>query len=181
MDIMLPDYLEWIRPYLGDNNLNVGCGENPMEGFRNVDKQHWWIGEYSAPFRTDSIDCIFASHVMEHVKDIIRGMRDAHRILKPGGYFIALTPYASSDDAWEDPTHVRCFTKNSWGYFDKRLYARPGHLGHYKSDVDYIFEVEKVHLVVEPGWANYPDLEQAVKSYRNVIRELQVVLRAVKE
>ena len=170
---------EWIRPYMGVLNVNVGCGFAPIDGFRNLKQEQWWLGEYSAPFRTDSVDLVLASHVMEHVQDIIAAMREIHRVLRPGGHFIAITPYASSDDAFEDPTHVRSFTELSWHYFNSDLYAKSGHAGHYESRITYKFEVVQVALVPYPEFANDPELEFKKRHWRNVIRELHAVLRKV--
>lgn len=44
------------------------------------------------PFADNSIDLITSRSVMEHLVDTGAFMREAHRILKPGGYFINLCP-----------------------------------------------------------------------------------------
>jgi len=175
-----PDDL--LKDYLGVLNINVGCGHNPMDDFINIDSDVWELGITPAPFEDNVADLVFASHVLEHVVDIIGAMREIHRILKPGGYLIAFTPYASSDDAWEDPTHVRAFTENSWIYFDRRTYERPNQHGHYASDVDYIFDIHRIFLVPYPEFNNTdkPALAFARKHWRNVFREMQAILKAVK-
>ena len=134
-------------------------------------------------------DFVLASHVLEHVQDIISAMREIHRVLKPGGHLVAATPYASSDDAWDDPTHVRVFTQNSWHYFNKDLYAKKGHAGHYNSPVDFKFEVVSVSLIPTPetkqrmesmakkGHLNIVDM--LVKHERNIVQEMIAVLRKV--
>ena len=173
----LPEHQRWIEPYMGEFNLNVGAGNNPLPGFRNLQQSEWWLGEYSAPFSENRADCIVASHVMEHVTRIIPAMRDIHRVLKPGGFFIAITPYASSNDAVEDPTHVRYFTEMSWQYFNESLYKAGGHAGSYKSAIDFTFTVESVALVPYPEFHNDAELDFKMKHWRNVIKEMHAVLR----
>jgi len=50
-----------------------------------------------------SFDVIFCSHVLEHVNDDRRGMREFRRVLKPGGWAILLVPI-TVDATFEDPT-----------------------------------------------------------------------------
>lgn len=184
-------------PYMGLLNLNVGCGRHPLRGrWTDLDRVGGegadlvcTLGIDPIQLPDNSVSCVFASHVLEHIPDIISAMREIHRVLEPGGVLVACTPYASSDGAWDDPTHVRAFTATSWGFYDKRLYATPDQAGFYPSPVDYIFEVLKVDLVPEPeyimavreGRLTEADLKDKLRRERNVIQEIQAHLLAVKE
>jgi hypothetical protein len=42
-------------------------------------------------------------------------MQELHRIAKPNGKLVIRCPHGASDDAWEDPTHVRAFFARSFG------------------------------------------------------------------
>lgn len=44
------------------------------------------------PFDEDTFDVIFCNHVMEHVDDDIKAMKELHRVLKPGGWGIIQSP-----------------------------------------------------------------------------------------
>lgn len=174
--------------------LNLGCGRHPEPGFINLDR----VGGFGAdvvfdlercgepafgltriPFEANTFDCVLASHVLEHIRNLIPLMRDIHRVLKPGGKLCIASPYASSDDAWEDPTHVRAFTEMSWHYFNRRLYEKKGHGGSYPSDVDFEFGIVNVSLVARDDIANLPDLDSKKRFMRNIIKEMQAVLRKV--
>lgn len=54
----------------------------------------------------DAFDCFFSSHVVEHVPQPSAVIALAAALLKPGGYFVAITPNGSEDfqrtapDAW---------------------------------------------------------------------------------
>jgi SAM-dependent methyltransferase len=44
------------------------------------------------PFKDDSFDMVLCNHVMEHVPEDIRGMKEIYRVLKLGGLAILQTP-----------------------------------------------------------------------------------------
>jgi SAM-dependent methyltransferase len=55
-------------------------------------------------FPNGSFDVILCSHVLEHVGDDRRAMRELHRILRPGGWAILQVPVDSSQEhTFEDP------------------------------------------------------------------------------
>ena len=43
-------------------------------------------------FRDNTFDFVFASHVLEHVKDDLRALSEVRRVLKPGGVAILPVP-----------------------------------------------------------------------------------------
>src|SRR5262249_34549913 len=53
----------------------------------------------------DSFDVIYCSHVLEHVADDRRAMRELRRVLKPDGWAILLVPITASATV-EDPSVV---------------------------------------------------------------------------
>lgn len=71
----------------------------------------------------DSFDVIYCSHVLEHVPDDRRAMREFHRVLKPNGWAVLNVPVEAEetieDPSIEDPRererlfgqsdHVRCY------------------------------------------------------------------------
>jgi len=54
-------------------------------------------------FPDDSFDVIYCSHVLEHVPDDRKAMREFYRVLKPGGWAVLLVPI-TADATFEDPT-----------------------------------------------------------------------------
>lgn len=56
--------------------LNIGCGHRPKNDFINLDYDHLVYPDIvrdineGLPFDSDSIDEIYCSHVIEHIKDI---------------------------------------------------------------------------------------------------------------
>ena len=52
----------------------------------------------------DSLDLILCSHVLEHVPDDRAAISELHRVLRPGGSALVLTPYRSDRLTYEDPS-----------------------------------------------------------------------------
>ena len=60
---------------------------------------------HDIPFESDSFDCAFCNHVMEHVDDDIKAMSEICRVLKPGGWAIIQSPvYHDMEKTFEDPS-----------------------------------------------------------------------------
>jgi SAM-dependent methyltransferase len=58
-------------------------------------------------FRDDVFDAVLAVHVLEHVPDDRRAMREAFRVLKPGGWAILHSPIEPGREVtFEDPSIV---------------------------------------------------------------------------
>jgi SAM-dependent methyltransferase len=129
------------------------------------------------PFEANSFDCVLGSHIFEHITNLVPLVEDIHRILKPGGHLIAVTPYGSSDNAWDNPQHVRGFTEHTWLYFDQGMYvgdnAGNGATEGYRGD----FTVVQTMLVPCPEFATDPEIEFKKRHWRNVIQEIHAVLR----
>lgn len=62
-------------------------------------------------------DSIFASHVLEHVPDLVTAMTNCLSLLTDGGLLHVTVPYDLSYGAWQDPTHVHAFNERSWLYY----------------------------------------------------------------
>jgi len=45
------------------------------------------------PFAENQFDVVLCNHVLEHVQDDIKAMREIQRVLKPGGYAILQVPF----------------------------------------------------------------------------------------
>jgi 2-polyprenyl-3-methyl-5-hydroxy-6-metoxy-1,4-benzoquinol methylase len=76
----------------------------------------------SLQFTTGSFDSVVMNHVIEHVHDPLSLMKECHRILKPGGRLIVVTPNIRSwghrvyKQYWrglEPPRHLQIFSRSS--------------------------------------------------------------------
>lgn len=90
--------------------------EKPQEG---VDLQN-------LPYADGSFDLILCSHVLEHVPDDRRALRELHRVLSPQGLLLLLVPVRSEAKTYEDPSITSPEDREKhFGQFDHlRWYGR---------------------------------------------------------
>lgn len=111
--------------------LEIGCGRSKAPGYVGLDRVAlpgvdivheieefpWPMPNSSVPIPDSSVTEIRAYHVLEHLRDLVGVMEEAHRILKPGGLFSIVVPYYRHEGAFADPTHTRFFTERTFHYF----------------------------------------------------------------
>lgn len=76
------------------------------------------------PFEDSSVGVIRSFDVFEHLKDSIHTMKEAQRVLAPGGYLICQMPSTDGRGAFQDPTHVSFWNENSFLYYTKEFWAK---------------------------------------------------------
>lgn len=159
--------------------LDIGCGKNKKSGFTGVDIWEgadivWDLEQFPWPFEDSSVDEIYCSHYIEHTKDLVSFANELYRILKIGGKAEIIAPYYSSIRAWQDPTHLRAISENTFFYFCKE-WREVNKLDHYPivSDFDFTYR-----LFLDESWRGKSDdeLKYAIKHYMNVVTDIHVVL-----
>lgn len=87
--------------------LNLGCATRLRRGWVNVDcrpllgvDKVWDLEVRSWPWADNSVDEIFASHVLEHLADPFAALQEIKRVLKPGGKATILVPNVHGSLAW---------------------------------------------------------------------------------
>ncbi len=167
--------------------LNVGCGRNILDGWLNLDNADLpgidirfdleTCRNTPIPLPDNCIDELLLSHVIEHIHDSLALMQELYRVAKPGALCIIRVPYGSSDDAWEDPTHVRPYFPGSFGYFSQPYYWRADY--GYRGD----WQTETIHLhMLTEKYRGVPQeqLVQLLERARNLVVEMIATLVAVK-
>jgi predicted SAM-dependent methyltransferase len=166
--------------------LNVGCGRNVREGWINLDSYPLPGVDVVAdlencattplPLESDSVNEFLLSHVLEHIRNVLPMMQELHRVAMPGATMVVRTPYGSSDDAFEDPTHVRQVFVGSFGYFSQPYYWRADY--GYRGD----WIAESITLEIALHLRHLPDAEiwDRIHRERNIVVEMIATLRAVK-
>ena len=134
---------------VASTSLDLGSGANPQNPYNagqvfGVDivdfgKNNVMTADLvtsKIPFKEDSFDYITAYDFLEHVPRLIylnnvrlspfiELMNEIHRVLKPGGHFLGITPAFPNPEAFQDPTHVNIISEATINYFAGNL----AHLG----------------------------------------------------
>ncbi len=118
-----------VKKYGGERVLDIGCGNKPYEGmFQGIAKEYVGCDVVQSdqsrvdviceatkiPLPDSSFDTVFSTQVIEHVEDHQALVREAFRLLKPGGHFIVSGPMY-----WhlhEEPYDFFRFTKHGFKY-----------------------------------------------------------------
>jgi hypothetical protein len=167
--------------------LHLGCGRTILPGWLNLDQVPGdgvdlvhdldTCASNPLPLAADSIEEFLGAHLIEHVRQPLPLMQELHRVATPNARAVFHLPYGSSDDAFEDPTHVRQYFLHSFGYFSQPFYWRADY--GYRGD----WQPQRVQLKVSRGrYQGYtpPQIRHDVMSLRNVVLEMSVELTAVK-
>jgi SAM-dependent methyltransferase len=102
--------------------LNLGCSDRHLPGYVNVDRvppADQLVDLAAAwPWTDSSIDQIEADDIVEHLPDRILTMNEAWRVLRPWGRIRIEVPTTDGRGAFQDPTHVSFWNRNSFLYFE---------------------------------------------------------------
>jgi hypothetical protein len=164
--------------------LDLGCGQNPKEGFVGVDiskkakpkvvhdlrKRPW-------PWKDNSVEEVFSAHFFEHLSGPERMpfMDELWRVMKVDAKATIITPYWSSMRAVQDPTHSwPPVCEATYLYFNKK-WREDNKLSHYPITCDFDFTF---------GYGPDPDIalrsaefqQFALKHYTNAALDLHVTL-----
>lgn len=100
--------------------VDIGGGLQPRPGYLTIDIEGANINcdlNDGIPLPDNSVGVINASHVLEHLKDPIKSMREIHRVLAHGGWAFIEVPSTDGRGAFQDPTHVSFWNQNSFLYY----------------------------------------------------------------
>lgn len=167
--------------------LNVGCGRNIMEGWVNLDSASLPgvdlvcdlddLRTKTIDLPAESVELFLLSHVIEHIRDSLGLMQELWRLALPNALAVIRVPHGGTDDAWEDPTHIRPYFPTSFGYFSQPLYWRADY--GYRGD----WQPEKIQLFVDKDRCHGLGPQQILtkaRIERNVVKEMVCELRCVK-
>ncbi len=181
--------------------LNLGCGENHLAGYVNVDK----LGDpdvrhdletFPWPWPDDSVDEIQIVHVLEHLGQrtevYLSIIKELYRICRDGARLRIVVPHFRHQNFFDDPTHVRVVTPLGLQLFSKtenRAWIQNGManspLGLYL-DVD--FRLDRTILHPSDDWFRlHPEqsvdvdlLMQESNLYNNLILQYEMELTVLK-
>jgi len=114
------------------------------------------------PFPNQSFAAIFCSHVLEHVVDDKRAMREFRRILKADGWAIFLVP-VTADKTFEDPSVVDPKER-------LRLFGQEDHLRRYGPDFKERLEHSgfRVEHIRSSDFLSPPEIRKMAVAHRDI-------------
>tara|TARA_Y100001937_G_scaffold118122_1_gene172140 strand:+ start:166 stop:1428 length:1263 start_codon:yes stop_codon:yes gene_type:complete len=108
-------------------NIDIGGGLNPYGDYKTVDlREHAdFVADLNdgIPLEDNSVGVLNAHHILEHLKDPIKSMREIHRVLCHGGWAFIEVPSTEGKGAFQDPTHITFWNDNSFLYYTDRDFA----------------------------------------------------------
>jgi O-antigen biosynthesis protein len=107
--------------------VDLGGGLFPKSGYLTIDQEGADINcdlNNGIPLDDNSVGVINASHLIEHLRDPLKTMKEIHRVLAPGGWAFIEVPSTDGRGAWQDPTHVSYWNENSFFYYTKKEQAQ---------------------------------------------------------
>ena len=194
-----------VLPLQAGLKLNLGCGQNKLDGYINVDRvandklhpdlQHD-LETFPWPWPDDSVAEIRLHHVLEHLGQtplrFLRIMVELYRVCAPGARIAIAVPHPRHDHFLGDPTHVRVVTPEVLSLFSQANCARWAEQGAANSPLAFQlrvdFEVRETRMILdEPhatAWARKEigaaALAQLTRECNNVIKEIRMLLEVVK-
>jgi hypothetical protein len=111
--------------------LDIGCGLVRAEpGAIGMDwSDHsgaevvWDVNDYPWPLPDSAFARVHMSHIIEHIEDIPRAMKEAHRVCRDGALVFVTTPHFSSHNSYTDPTHRHHLAAATFDYFTDKRFA----------------------------------------------------------
>jgi SAM-dependent methyltransferase len=130
---------------LSANMLEVVARAAAERGFANITTRQG-VAEH-LPFPDASFDCVLSRYSAHHWRDFEAGLREAARVLKPGGlagFVDAVSPgaplldtYLQTIELLRDPSHVRDYARAEWESAMVRAGLTPGPVTPHRVRLDF--------------------------------------------
>jgi len=113
--------------------LDVGCGQHKYPGSIGIDMNPNTAADVlchldhgSLPFCDNAFDEVRATHLIEHVDNVILTVEEFHRVTRAGGTIVLITPHYTDFSSFCDPTHRWHLNSFSfWYFYPQGLHGEP--------------------------------------------------------
>lgn len=104
-------------PFMVGRACDIGCGPyRVFPKFIGIDNGHHWgkVGDFVPVdtaekldmFASQSFDCVYSSHLLEHIEDYKAALKEWWRLVRPGGYLCLYLPHRD--------LYPRCTNRKEW-------------------------------------------------------------------
>jgi len=108
------------------NSNNYICGDLNPNRYANLNAIY--LDATNISFKNDYFDCIYASHILEHIIEDRKAMSEMYRVLKNDGVLLAIVPQRMDlDKTYEDSTITTAADR-------KRVFGQWDHVRYYGVD-----------------------------------------------
>lgn len=180
---------------IGLEKLNLGCGHRVLAGWTNVDVRPDVGAEVTAdlcvetwPWPDGSVSEVLFNHSLEHMQDWQHVLRQLCRVCAHGARVEIHVPHPRHDDWLNDPTHAWCPTPAMLAMLSRRVCAHVRAENGANTPLAELlgvdFELTRTEYVPEAEYAALagdPAMERLIRERNNVIKEVRMELRVVKE
>ena len=162
----------FLRKYFIGNGLDVGGKPDPLilykslfPGITSLRTWDWENGDaqFMNGAADDSVDFLFASHCLEHLRDPYEGLKNWFRVIKPGGYLIVDVP---DEDMYEQgvfPSTHNLDHKTSWTVLkDKSWSPRSMNVLDLVRSLGPAADVRKIEVIDATFRADLPRYDQTM-------------------
>jgi SAM-dependent methyltransferase len=137
-----------------ESRLKKRLGENYLSADLSRPRAMVKVDVTAMPFPDDTFDAIYCSHVLEHVADDRKAMREFYRVLKPGAWAVLLVPISAARTV-EDPLIVKPSER-------RKAFGQEDHVRRYGPDyADRLREAGfRVEITRAPDMADGDEIER---------------------
>lgn len=183
--------------------LNIGCGFHKHPKFVNVDSFPecdpdvlWDLERTPWPFEDNSVDEIVARHILEHLghapRDFFAIIKEIYRVVRHNGAVRIAVPHPLHPSFFNDPTHVRSFTKETFLMLSRRHNLmwrdRGTNVTLLALMLDVNFDPVELRNIYDKPWReklasgelSEEQVQELAKSQIGVIRDVNALLRVDK-
>lgn len=159
--------------------LDIAAGQNKREGFTGIDIMPGSdivadLSVFPWPIEDGIVEEAHCSHFIEHTVDLLKFFDELYRIMKVGAQISIIAPYYSSIRCWQDPTHTRAISENTFLYANKG-WREQNKLDHYPVKADFDFSYG---YALDQAWQlrSAEATAFAIKHYINVVSDIHVTM-----
>jgi trans-aconitate methyltransferase len=159
--------LEWLAAHAGERILDLGCGDGQLTqriaasgaNVQGVDASSEMADAARArgvaadvasaellPYADDSFDAVFSNAALHWVRDQDAMMREVHRVLRPGGRFVAEMG-GHGNIAAIRMAFIATLARHGYGDLENEVNYYPTPEAYTRRLMDHGFKVEKIALI----------------------------------